>query len=262
MGRIEKNATTRNQMKFLIAGDSWGCGEWDKDCTHNPHRGLEQYLVEDGHQVTNLSNQGISNHDIYQRIDAYFRRNTTHTIDAVFVFQTEYNRDYKHSDGWENELHAQDWAELVEPEDIAMRWISRFYKNLSNIFQKYNCAIYIIGGHSDTLWFDNMSDHYPGCEIVCQSMTNLILNGNHCVDQPVLSFYEQKTEELVKRVKSKLDDTDKLERLMTLIDQGYQREMLLRENPNYFYPDGIHPNRLGFKILYNYLKESQFCGIH
>lgn len=245
-------------MNFILVGDSWGCGEWDKDCSWNPHRGLEQFLLEDGHSVVNLSNQGISNHDIYQRIEHYFKRHTSHTIDSIIVFQTEYNRDYKHSQGWEGVLDADDWNEIIEPEDIAMRWISRFYRNLSEISQRVGCQVFIIGGHSDTLWLDNMAEHYPGCEIVCQSMTNLILKGEHRISQPVLSFYEQRTEQLVQRIKSKLDSADRLEKLVALIDQGYQREMLLRENPAYFYPDGIHPNRQGIRILYDFLKGKCF----
>ena len=258
MEYAEENATTGDQMKFLIAGDSWGCGEWDKDCSYNPHRGLEQYLIEDGHQVTNLSNQGLSNQEIYQRIDLYFRRQSQHDIDAVFVFQTEYNRDYKYSDGWENVLNANDWNSIIEPEDLSMRWVSRFYMNLSQIATKTGCKIYIIGGHSDTLWFDNIEEHYPGCEIVCQSMTNLILNREHQIDNPVLSFYEHRTEELIKKIKSKLDTSEKLAKFLKLIDQGFQREILLRENPEYFYPDGIHPNRQAIKILYDFLKGNYF----
>lgn len=242
-------------MNFLVVGDSWGCGEWDKDCTHNPHRGLEQYLTEDGHRVSNFSDKGISNHDIYQRIDTYFRRNANHDIDAVFVFQTEYSRDYKHSDGWENQLDAQDWKEISNPEDIAMRWISRFYRNLSDVAQKSNCKIYIIGGVSDTLWFDNIEEHYPGCKIVCQSMINLIVNGTHQTDNPVFSLYEQRSEELVKEIKSRINDIASKEKLLTLIDQGFRREILMREHPDFFYPDGVHPNRKGIRILYDFLKQ-------
>lgn len=242
-------------MKFLMVGDSWGCGEWDKDCSFNPHRGLDQYLTEAGHTVVNISNQGISNQDIYQRIETYFRRHPQHDIDLIFVFQTEYNRDYKHAQGWETHLESNDWNEIKEPQDVAMRWVSRFYRNLSDISQKVDCPVYIIGGHSDTLWLDNMEQYYPGCRIVCQSMTNLILQNNHRVEQPVLSFYEQRTEELVQKIKSKLLDSDSITKLIDLIDQGYQRESLLRENPQYFYPDGIHPNRQGHKILYDFIKE-------
>jgi len=244
-------------MNYLIVGDSWGCGEWDKDCNFNPHRGLEQFLLDDGHSVVNLSSQGISNHDIYQRAYQYFQRHQPHDIDTILVFQTEYNRDYKHSLGWEETLGAQDWNSVVQPEDMAMRWISRFYQNLSQLSQSTGCAVKIIGGHSDTLWFDNIEEHYPGCKIICQSMTNLILTGQQCIDQPVLSFYERKTEDLVRKIKDTLNSTDKVERLLTLIDQGYQREMLLRQNPQYFYPDGIHPNRQGIRILYDFLKREQ-----
>lgn len=241
-------------MKFLIVGDSWGCGEWNADCTFNPHRGLEQYLTEDGHRVTNLSDKGISNHDIYQRIESYVRRNTEHNINGVFVFQTEYTRDHKHSDGWENSLNANDWPEITEPEDLAIRWMSRFYRNLSDISQKSNCKIYIIGGASDTMWLDDMDAHYPGCEIVCQSMTNLLVNNNHRVEQPVFSVYEQRSEEVVKKIKSKLVGNDRQERLLEMIDQGYRREFLWREHPNWFYPDGVHPNRQGIRVLYDFLK--------
>lgn len=244
-------------MNFLVVGDSWGCGEWDKDCTHNPHRGLEQYLTEDGHQVTNLSNQGISNHDIYQRIETYFRRNPQHDIDAVFVFQTEWTRDYKHSSGWDNALQANDWNEIKTAEDLGMRWISRFYRNLSEISAKVGCKVYVIGGASDALWLDNIEDHYPGCIVVCQSMTNLIINGDHRISTPVFSWYEQKAAELVQQLKAKLSQQE-LSNLLTLIDQGYQREILLRETPKYFYPDGIHPNRQGIRMLYDFLKQKYF----
>lgn len=53
-------------MKVLIAGDSWGCGCWNK--TGNTHRGLELFLQMKGHIVTNLSVCGYSNTEIYRSL--------------------------------------------------------------------------------------------------------------------------------------------------------------------------------------------------
>ena len=50
----------------VIAGDSWGCGEWtqrDHRDYYVSHAGLAQYLADDGYQVINLSQPGAGNLD-------------------------------------------------------------------------------------------------------------------------------------------------------------------------------------------------------
>lgn len=242
-------------MNILIAGDSWGCGEWDVNCDYNTHKGLQQFLEDDGHQVFNVSHQGLGNHEIYLNIKAFLDRSFISQIDLVIVFQSEYNRDYKFSGAWQNYLSAEDWENIKEANSAAHRWLSRFYRNLSDISLSTNIPIKIIGGHADAIWLDDFENLYPGCTIACQSMTNLILANNHRIQDPVFSFYEKRTEPLVKKLKSLLGP-DQIGDLLDLINNGIRREMLLRSNPEYFFPDGIHPNRKGYQILYDFLKDS------
>ena len=46
-------------MKILIAGDSWAMGEWNPEWQGPEnqilHKGLEQYLLDDNYDVTNIS---------------------------------------------------------------------------------------------------------------------------------------------------------------------------------------------------------------
>lgn len=242
---------------ILIAGDSWGKGEWDSNCDFVQHKGLEQYLLDDGyHVIANLSDQGISNLDIYHRLRSWFDRNLLdENVDMVFVFQTEYNRDYKHDEA-QNTYGADDWNQIQQARDLGDRWISRFYRHLSDLGVEHNVDFYIIGGHADTFWFDDMNSIYPRCHIACQSMVNLILNDNPRIDEPVICWYEKKTKEMVQRIKKILQSNEEVAELLRLIDLGYDREMLLRANPEYFFPDGIHPNRVGINKLYQYLKNT------
>ena len=48
-------------MRILLAGDSWGCGEWKEynrllEGRHDAvaHKGLEEYLTQDNHEVKNV----------------------------------------------------------------------------------------------------------------------------------------------------------------------------------------------------------------
>lgn len=238
-------------MTILIAGDSWGCGEWNIACTEILHKGLEQYLIDDGYCVFNVSKPSISNLDIINRINQWYDRFEDIKIEKIFVFQTEFTRDFKH-DIMQQMYGANDWS-IKTVDDLASTWVERFYFRLSEIAQEKKCKIYLLGGASDTMWFDNMENDYPGCSIACQSVTNLILEKNPKIEVPVFSWFTKNTEELVKKLKKIVSAED----ILNQINLGIERESLLEENPNFFFPDGIHPNRTGHKILYDFLKEQQ-----
>lgn len=224
---------------ILVAGDSWGVGEWA-----NPHQvlhgGLAQYIKEAGHDVVNLSHGGISNLDAVTRISMYLERYQNLPISKVFIFQTEYNRDYKH---WYTH-DENDWS------NIESCWIERFYHRLSELAVTQNFQTYLIGGCSDTIWFDDMSQDYPNCHVACQSVVNLICNQTHRIDNPVYSWYSKSALEFVSELKRRGIDR------VNALDLGFQREALVREHPEFFYPDGVHLNRKGHLILYNYLAET------
>jgi len=233
--------------RILICGDSWGCGEWNVECTEVLHPGLEQYLRDAGHLVDNISKGGCSNLDSVARMQLWFER--FGRVDIVFVFQTEYSRDFKH--------HSTENWNVNSVNDLSSQWVENFYFRLSDLAQQYQCKINILGGASDTMWFDTMwfdamDNDYHGCNIACQSLTNLLVNNDSRIKDPVFSWYCNSTESLLDRLKKQLNNTDEL---FAVINQGFERESLLKENPNWFYPDGKHPNRHGHQKLYNFLKE-------
>lgn len=236
-------------MKFLINGDSWGCGEWNRGDLPGPgviHTGLEQYIKDCGHHVWNISVGGSSNYQIANRLDLWLIRHPEEIVDYILIFQTDPVRD-------SSMLFDEDFDRITCADSLLNIWISRFYSQLSKISQKANCPIVLIGGVSDTMWLTNMEIHYPGVSVGCQSMVNLIINNTHRVDEPVVSWYGAPSVDLIKRIKKELSETE-IVKLCNQIDKGMERQDLVFGSPEYFWPDGVHPNRLGHKILFDFLK--------
>lgn len=241
-------------MAVIIAGDSWARGEWNwnykKKYKEISHRGIEQYLLDDNIDVINLGVGGSSNYEVVNRLNLYFERFDSKNISAILIFQTEYTRDFRffnidslykyHLDNFSSHIHLRD------------KWIEYFYYQLSVLSQKINVPVWILGGASDTVWFDNMPEYYPGCNILCQSITNLIVNNNHQIIQPVYSWYSNSSVEFIKEVRRKYQDTQEL---LESINLGFEREYLIMAHPEWFYPDGVHLNRNGHKVLYEFIKK-------
>jgi hypothetical protein len=236
----------------MLAGDSWGRGEWDPTCSVILHSGLEKYLKESGHIVLNICIGGISNQDIVNRISNYLQRSSRLLPELILVFQTEYTRDFKHNKMQTDFFDSQDWTNLTNIQDLQNCWVERFYLQLCKIATMFSIPIKIIGGCSDTKFFDNMENDYPGCDIVCQSFTNLILNGQHTILNPVFSWYTQSAKNLIQKLYKVLPPAS-IDDLLNEMDRGFERECSLAENPDFFYPDGKHPNRIGHQILFDFL---------
>jgi lysophospholipase L1-like esterase len=241
-------------MKFILAGDSWGCGEWMRGDLLNPkklkaHGGFAQYLEEAGHTVVNLSIGGASNTYVSQSLEFYLSREiikgTNDKINGIFVVQTTYTRDYRFR-------YDEDYNKIEHANSLADIWLARFYSRLTETAQKYQIPVFLIGGHCDTVWLDNFEEFYPGVKIVCQSMINLIINSNHRVDVPIFSWYGASDVPLVNEIKQHLN-SEQLLQFLNLIDLGYQRQISLSLYPEYFFPDGVHANREGHKILFDFL---------
>jgi hypothetical protein len=237
---------------IIISGCSWACGEWARGDTvaenEDPisHKGLEQYLVDAGYTVLNLSQGALSNLQIANRIFTWIDRHPNETISKIFVFQTEYLRDY-----WMS--FQEDFLSLTHADSLSGKSISRFYYKLSTISKIAKCPVYLIGELSDTLWIGNMETCYPGVKVVCQSMTNLIVNNNHRVAEPVLDWYLGDTAEAIEKIKKSIPD-DEVTKLLKKINDGFERENIVFSNSKYFWPDGRHPNRYGHQILFDFLK--------
>lgn len=246
---------------IIVAGDSWGCGAWTDvgprpvDPTipnDNPllHGGLAQFIKEAGHDVTNLSKGGSSNLQIVKRIRAWIDRNPDITVSNIIVLQTEYTRD-------SCQPFPGDLDNITASTSLANIWIARFYSNLSNIAMSTNCCVTLVGGMSDTPWFDDISQQYPGLRLACQSITNLLIKDDPRVLNPVFSWYDGSQLPIINEIKQRLSSHE-LEKFLDQLDQGYERETLLYSHPNYFWPDGRHPNEAGHLKLYCYLKDNNY----
>lgn len=237
---------------ILIAGDSWGCGELSAEHHDMPlHQGLPTYFGQDGVDVINISKPGGSNFESIEKIKFFLRYNPVlaRSVRHVLVFQTEWVRDsifYEH-----NELKQ----ELKQGYQILKsRWIARFYYHLSDIFVEFGVPIHVLGGCSDTDYFPDFETAYPGVKILCQSITNLLLNQDHRVQVPVFwqLLLNRKFADLLRSHNRGQD----LEHLMNDLDIGLARMKLLEKNPKFFWPDGVHPNRESLAIVYKFLTEN------
>jgi hypothetical protein len=241
---------------ILIAGGSWGSGEWGAvPGATGPtaaggirHPGLGKYLLDWGYQVINLTQPGGSNKHSADRINSFLTCNQHLQIDCVIVFQIEWIRD----------LFVENRAIIADDinygyHDLKNRIISRFYNYLSSASIGHNVPIYLIGSDSDTIWLDNFTKEYPGVHVSCQSLTNLLINNDHRNLDPVHCIFDPRDEEEIKHLKKHLDSAD-LELLLNDIDKGSQRVDTWANHKEYFYPDGFHANRAGHKVLFEFLK--------
>ncbi len=228
---------------IVVCGDSWGCGCWTPDSAKLYHKGLEQFLHDDGHKVINISRPGTDLVTITTRLQNFLFDLEdpplwfTEPVTKIFVLQTEWHRQIFKVDD-KPEYHQ--YKNKGDDQKI----IARFYGTLSYIAEKFNVPVNVIGGCSDTIWLDDFEKYYPGVNIVCQSFTNLLVNDNHRTDEPVYS---------VKFPKDFITDYESMQKA----EQGQKREQVWNDNPQWFFPDGIHPNHLAFEVLYAHLKKEK-----
>jgi len=236
---------------IIVSGCSFACGEWQRGDLRNPdngilHGGLSQYITENLNKPTvNLGVPAGSNLQVAQKIYGWIERHSEIPVEKIIVFQTEYTRDVKM-------IYEEDYLNFTTSIEFANILISRFYSRLSKISKIANCPIYLVGGVSDIAKLDDIEKHYPGLHIACHSLTNLVINNISTIDTPVLSWYDSMSTKFIERIKPKLS-TVELENFIKEIDAGLERENLIFGTPEYFWPDGIHPNRKAHKKLFDFL---------
>jgi hypothetical protein len=166
-----------------MAGDSWAAGVWQRGINTPVDPGLSAQLISLGYQVRNLAKPGGSNLESIDRVSHYLSCNPNEMPNIKFIlfWQTEFFREiwyYRNSAVLKKEL-ALGYTQLKE------HWICRPYYKLTELSQECQIPIYIIGGASDTVYYDNFEKDFPGVKITCQSITNMLINDCHQIPQPV-----------------------------------------------------------------------------
>jgi hypothetical protein len=216
-------------MKILIGGDSWGMGEWEwkedvKKYKLN-HKGLEQYFIEDGHEVTNVSSAGTSNlHSLHDLIVETDKQNYNY----CFWFQSDEIRDLRPYNFFEKNITSYD--ELIKQSDIQLEIVYRF------IAIKCKVPVYMIGGCSKVK--TNIIDKsYKNIIPFIPSVTEFLLKNYKHPDVWCSDW--------INNISKDFKDIDKL------LEQKKIQDNLALEP--LFIPDGGHPNRYAIKKLYDYI---------
>jgi hypothetical protein len=244
---------------IVVAGDSWGCGEWGLDSC-NPdapfkitHGGLSEYLKAT-HRVVNISKPGGSNWQTYERIKNFFASgcadNLTEKVTHVFVFQTEWWRDFGLRTPYPSDYISYNFKKFNSqfPTEIIYNW----YYRLSDLAQKYSVKILLIGGVADTEYFENFEKEIPGLAVVCQSFVNLCVNDVHTVSEPCWGLLDA---DVVVHIKKHINNNLDFEYLNAEISKSQNRTNIFHSEKEWFWPDQRHANRCAHLKLYNHVKQ-------
>jgi len=227
-------------MKYLITGDSWGCGEWqlqvDQKRTgkRTAHAGLQKYLEADFHKVGNISQPGASLDRIIHDLNNHvvFRRPK---YDAVFIFVTDAFRDIRPEELWRKRATYEYYLDLYQSR------LQEFVKKLDK-FPIDLGPIYLLGGLSKVSTDFIKSKRV---KIAIPSILELIVPGSRQHDVVFQKHFPDISKHNTnKEAFRKICEQDEI------LQNYFTHEAL--------YPDGAHPNRESHRIIYQYLKENKF----
>lgn len=235
---------------ILVGGGSWAYGEWGDDPA--PHRGLSQYLSEAGWTVENLGYLHGQNIRTLGTLQQWLDQHRQVRLERIFVFQTDYTCDFLEPVTWQH-------IPIDSVDSLQDFSLDRFYNTLAGFAQQADCPVHVIGGMGDAQDPALVARTYPGVTVACQSMVNLLINGQACVDQPVHGWFTTFNLKLFKHLKSVLDYTESI-KLLDRIEQSMQRERDMAECRDYFWPDRLHPNRAGHRRLFEYLDQQGYLA--
>jgi hypothetical protein len=242
-------------MKILINGDSWGVGEWGLNLAENlvkdpklpalTHRGLEHYFKEKGHEVVNISKGGGSNFGSLKN----FNNLENKDYDFIFWFQTDFLRDDRHFTKAFPKKSVK-WVGFTW--DLINNHKRHYYREFYSKLNSYNKTIYLMGG-ANKINLEIISGYKNLVPIIPCISEFLLPDINFDNDLQFEGWIQGAwmspfgKEEFVSNNLS----IEVLEKVVEM------KELNLREfTPGFtelFWPDGKHPNRLGHKIIFDYL---------
>lgn len=218
-------------MHFLITGDSWSRGEWDgyPDDYRITHQGIQQYLIEDGHTVTNVGQGGFNN---LESLDAIPDLNFDHLV----FFYTD---PLRHC----NETEIQN----LLPFDLIQSHKTLVHSALLKIKAVTGCKITIIGGCS------KYQGSKENVDYVIPSITELLVPQ---FDDSEFMTSREWEEHFFKHESN--HSLKQKEQWLTVMTKAGEKYNIWNKTKSMFWPDGLHANRHGTLILYNYLKTLWF----
>ena len=213
-------------MKILIAGDSWGCGEWTPDEIEDPilkgrhiqvtHKGLETYLTEGRHRVKNVSTPGGTFETILARLRLEIK-----SYDAIFVFVTDAFRKTIPASGYKNNIF---WSSELSPQhyiDLFQQKLHEFVNDL-NMLPHERGPIYLIGGLSKLTPQLDMEN----VKVAIPSMLELIIPGSKQFDTYFLNYqndltFENSNKETIEYVHEQMEIWKEFQQHPIMVDNQH-----------------------------------------
>jgi hypothetical protein len=237
--------------KIFIAGLSWGRGEWVGP--NVVHQGIEQYFTDDGYTVINVSKPRSTHTKVNQLLDQALTEHYS-PGDLIFWIQADPIIDLI-AEEIPGKLIKQKLPRLSEQlqqadslVDVITSQQKIIYCELNNIAVKHNTKIHCIGGtyninpviaefsNLDTIvrsWINMLVGHFA--EYARSNDINFGVTHTWTIDNIDCDTYNIK-------------DSVKQE-----INKRVTNVIMFRED--IFHPDGVHPNRDGHRVLYDYIKK-------
>jgi len=210
----------------IIAGDSWGLGEWGGNITYGiSHKGIEQYFNDYGFRVENVSSPGASNKFSISLLSQTLQ---SKSFDYIFWFQSEPLRD----------IPPINFKSVLEISEKQYDLLVKSYTTLNEIGQ----PVYCLGGCSKINV--EMISSFHNLIPVIPSITEFLLQ-----DYKHPSVWQSNPDVVIPE---NYLDLDSLKQVIN----WYEEKLRLSNYTEMFYPDGSHPNRYGHKIIYNYIMEN------
>ena len=235
---------------LIIVGCSWSAGEWgaQPDGNHGViHPGLTEFLSCEGYNVINLSHPGSGMNHFLAVLRPFLQLNSHLNISRFFFVQTDLGRDFDGTVPFSNnntptkDYFLSSTGEFDILNGIKTLWLN-YYKTLNMIAKNYNVNIDIIGGLTDVIVDFNEFDHlkcmlnsWP--QLMDSSESSCVLE-QHGIRWLNNNFPNQKKE------------------ILPYVENVLRRRDYWKSRPDLYYPDGGHPNRIGHKILSDYIINS------
>ena len=220
---------------IIISGDSWGVGEWGSGPSIGvalTGPGIAQYFGLHN-KVTNLSEGGCGNLDSFLYLRTFLRKYKADARDICYYIVTDPMRDPGCFD---------DLSQGIE--QASRLQLDRILNKLNNLANTHKIQINLIGGCCDLDTVDILS--YPNLKIIVPSWGKLIDK-----TYPSSIFWGDGVRSL---------DTNKLtcaelkEEWSDLVDLILKKEAIFKKWIRQgLSADGCHPNRLGHRILRDFL---------
>jgi hypothetical protein len=218
--------------KIIITGDSWSQGEWngypgDYRITHG---GVQQYLIEAGYPVTNVGRGSYNNNESLAALIAELPNKYTH---CIFFFT--------------DPLRQTTYEEFSTtlPSVIIRNHVNHLLESLDNINKETGIKIVVVGGCAKLIF----KDYVPtNIDFVVPSLCELLIP--EFIDNEFMNSQEWNDHWL--KLETKLSFEHKKE-IYDVCNNADIKFDTWKNRKDLFWPDGIHVNSRGHKILFDYL---------